>query len=255
MAGKAAQGTREAVETQLCLHPVVSLVRGQRKDNVKGERLKMKVKGRAWFFVAMVLLMVMYAGGCRRAGVWLAKEDIPDHADALVILMGNFPERVLQAADLFSAGRADRVIIVEESMGAYRGLEERGVSIISKTTQAREACVTLGIPDEKITVLPGDARSTLTEAVIVSKYMRDNRGMDTLILVSSSYHMRRAEMIFRNSLKDFPAPVFIGCSPSVYTSFNAEKWWREKEDIQHVLTEYLKIASFRIIEKRNLKKK
>ena len=212
------------------------------------------MKVRSWFFVIIVLLIIVYVGGCRRTGAWLVKESVPAHADAMVILMGNFPERVLQAADLYSDGRADRILIVEESMGAYRGLEERGVSIISKTTQAKESCIALGIPAEKITILPGDARSTLTEAVIVGRYLHDNPGIDSLILVSSPYHLRRAGLIFSKALDELERDVWLGSSPSRYADYNAEKWWRQKEDIQHVLSEILKIFSFRLIEQRQLKK-
>ncbi len=181
------------------------------------------------------------------------REDAPAHADAMVLLMGNFPERVLQAADLYQAGKAERLIIVEESMGAYRGLEERGVSIISKTTQARDAATSLGMPGDIITVLPGDARSTLTEAIIVREYLTGNPDIDTLILVSSPSHMRRASMIIRKTLSDLDRQVYVGCSPSPYSDFNSGKWWRQKEDIQDVVSEYLKIVSFVIIERKNLK--
>ena len=211
------------------------------------------LKSRIIFFAGLVLLLAVYAGGCRRAGSWLVKEEVPAHADAMVLLMGNFPERVLQAADLYQAGKAERLIIVEESMGAYRGLEERGVSIISKTTQARDAATSLGMPGDRITVLPGDARSTLTEAVIVREYLAGNPDIDTLILVSSPSHMRRASMIFRKTLSDLDRQIYVGCSPSAYSDFNARKWWKQKEDIQHVVSEYLKIVSFVIIERKNLK--
>lgn len=189
----------------------------------------------------------------RRAGQWLVKEELPLHADAMVLLMGNFPERVLQAVDLFNENRARRLIIVEESMGAYRRLEERGVYIVSKSSQARDASVKLGIPEDKITVLPGDARSTLTEAVIISAYLRSAPGIDTLILISSPPHMRRAAMIFRIALKDLDQPVYVGCSPSTYSDFNVERWWRDKEDIQDVLSEYFKTLSFILIEKRGIR--
>ena len=211
-------------------------------------------KYRIAFFFILIVLTVIYAGGCRRAGIWLVKEDVPPHADAMVLLMGNFPERVLQAVDLYNENRAGRLIIVEESMGAYRGLEERGVSIISKTAQARDASVKLGIPEDLITLLPGDARSTLTEAVIVSEYLATNPGIDTLILVSSPTHMRRASVIFRTAFKDLDKPVYVGCSPSAYSDFNAERWWRHKEDIQDVLSEYLKTVSFILVEKRSIKR-
>ena len=214
----------------------------------------MKLKARTWFIIILFLLTVIYVGGCRRAGQWLVKENVPAHADALVVLMGNFPERVLQAADLYSAGRADQVIIVEESMGAYRGLEERGVSIISKTTQAKESCIALGIPPEKITILPGDARSTLTEAVIIRDYLRTTGGIDSLVLVSSPYHLRRASLIFDKALDKSQPPVWVGCSPSAYANYNATGWWRQKEDIQDVLSEMIKLMSFRLIEQRQLNK-
>lgn len=172
----------------------------------------------------------------------------------MVVLMGNFPERVLQAVDLYHEKRADRMIIVEESMGAYRGLEERGVSIVSKSEQAREASVKLGIPEQRVTVLPGDARSTLTEAVIVRDYLKTDPGIDTLILVSSPTHMRRAAMIFNTALKDLDRPVYVGCSPSAYSNSNTGSWWRHKEDIQDVLSEYLKTVSFILIEKKNIRR-
>jgi len=65
--------------------------------------------------------------------------------------------------------------------------------------------------------------------------------------------MRRAELIFKYSLGDLPVPVTVGCSPSSYSGFNPDKWWRRKEDIQFVMSEYLKIYSFRLFEKRELK--
>ena len=139
-------------------------------------------------------------------------------------------------------------------MGGYLRLEERGVRIISTTDQARDAAVRLGIPADSITVLPGDARSTLTEAVVVRDYLSDKPETDTLILVSSPAHMRRASMIFKAAFRDSETPLVIGCSPSAYSSFKAEKWWRSKEDIQVVLSEYVKMASFVLFEKRVLKK-
>jgi uncharacterized SAM-binding protein YcdF (DUF218 family) len=104
--------------------------------------------------------------------------------------------------------------------------------------------VALGIPDSCITMLPGDARSTLDEALVVRDYLAGRDAMDTLILVSSPAHMRRAYMIFRAVLHESENDVYIGCSPSKYSSFKADKWWRRKEDIQSVLSEWVKILSF-----------
>ena len=206
----------------------------------------------ALFLVLLFVLAVSYIGSCRRAGSWLAKEDVPGQADAIILLMGNFPERVLQVCDTWESGLADSIIIVEESMGAFATLESRGASIVSNSEQAAVSLVALGIPRDNIVVLPGNARSTMDEAYAVGKYLAGNSEADTLILVSSPAHMRRAHMIFKRTLKTMNKPVVIGCKPSNYSSFNGVKWWRRKEDIQTVLAEYIKIASFKLIEKHKI---
>jgi len=181
------------------------------------------------------------------------KEDVPPHADAIVLLMGSFPERVLEAADIYHEGKADRMLIVYESMGPYKMLESRGAEIVRTTQQAHDAAIALGVPAGSITMLPGDARSTMEEAIAIRNYLRDKPAIDTLILVSSPAHMRRSSMIFNSALRNLPAPVYVGCSPSSYSGFNAGRWWHRKEDIQSVLSEFLKIGSFQLIEKKRLK--
>ncbi len=205
------------------------------------------------YLLILIALCTAGIGGCRRAGDWLMKNDLPPHADAMVLLMGSFPERVIQAADLYRNGRADRLIIVHESMGSYRLLESLGADIITTTEQARNSAVALGIPADSITVLPGDARSTLTEAAVIRDYLKLNPGPDTLVLVSSPAHMRRASMIFKSAFRNLGMPVYIGCSPSTYSDFDPKHWWRRKEDIQTVLSEFIKIGSFVLFEKRELK--
>jgi uncharacterized SAM-binding protein YcdF (DUF218 family) len=210
-------------------------------------------RSRIIFFVVLIALSAVFIGGCRRAGTWLVKEDVPPHADAMVLLMGSFPERVLEAADLYHEGKARRMLIVYESMGPYRLLESRGAQVIRTTRQANDAAVALGIPADNITMLPGDARSTIDEAMAVREYLKETPGIDTILIVSSPAHMRRSSMTFDVALHTMPATVYVGCSPSSYSAFNPEKWWRRKEDIQSVLSEFVKICSFQLLEKKRLR--
>lgn len=205
------------------------------------------------FIIPLLILLFLYAAGCRRAGNWLAREEVPDHADAIVLLMGSFPERVMEAADLYHEGKAGRMLIVYEGMGPYRLLELRGAEVIRTTQQARDAAVAMGVPPDSITMLPGDARSTIDEAKAVRSYLRDKPDIDTILLVSSPAHMRRSSMIFKAALRTLPGEVVVGCSPSSYSAFNPDKWWRRREDIQVVLSEVVKIGIFQLIEKGRLK--
>ena len=205
------------------------------------------------FFLACFLLLAVYVSGCRRAGSWLMKEDDPGHADAIVLLMGSFTERVLQVYDEWKEGSAGRIVMVEEYMGPYAELEARGADIVSLSEQAEASLIALGIPADSITVLPGDARSTLDEALIISKYLESKKFADTILIISSPTHMRRACMIFKEVLKDFDRQIVVGCKPSTYSAFNPVKWWRRKEDIQSVVSEYIKTGSFIFLEKRKLR--
>ncbi len=170
------------------------------------------------------------------------------------MLMGSIADRVLQTADLYNEGVAGRVWIVEAGMGADKALEERGVQLISNSTQARTSLISLGIPADSIMIIPGDATSTRMEAQIVRNFLRTQAGIDTLLLVSSSDHTRRASKIFKAAFSPMEEPPVLYCSVNSYTKFNAEKWWRSRDDIQNVLMEYLKLVNFVLFEKRELRK-
>lgn len=204
--------------------------------------------------MSFIFFLLIYSGACRRAGNWLKMEALPEHADAIVMLMGSFPDRVLQVHETWEKGLADRILLVEENMGAFAELKERGAGIISNSEQAAASLRALGIPGENITILPGAARSTLDEALVIKEYLNKNRDTDTLLLISSPDHMRRAYLIFSKVLRDRQMPVVIGCQPSRWSSFNGQKWWRRKEDIQSVITEVVKIGSFIFIEKHQIPK-
>ena len=164
-----------------------------------------------------------------------------------------FRRELLEAADLYHEGKASRMLIVYEGMGPYRLLESRGARVILTTRQANDAAVALGIPADGITMLP-----EMQEALSMRLYKSENtlKRHLVLILFSLSPLPPICEDLPRFStiaLRTMPTPVYVGCSPSSYSSFNPEKWWRRREDIQSVLSEFVKICSFQLLEKKRLR--
>lgn len=188
----------------------------------------------------------------RNAGTWLVKNDQLYKADAMVMLMGSIPDRLLQTVDLYQQHHASKLIIVQESMGPYQQLEARGASIISTTQQCRNAAVTLGIPADSIILLPGDARSTQQEATIIREYLKMHSGIDTITLVTSADHTRRASMIFEKAFSSRGMKVIVQSCPSKYTGYTGKGWWKNKEGIQTVMFEYVKLINFWLFDKRKL---
>ena len=209
-------------------------------------------KSRIGIYVILLIVLILLVTTCHKTGTWLVKQDMPVHSDAIVMLMGSIPDRVLATADNYRAGYAKEIILVEESMGAYRELEKRGAHIISNTAQCSTVLVKLGIIPDNITCLPGDARSTQEEATIVRQYLKTQPGIDTITLVTSPDHTRRASMIFEKAFKAQGMSVIVLCNPSKYSGYTGKGWWKNKEGIQTVVMEYLKMGNFWIFEGRKL---
>ncbi|MBK9357740.1 MAG: YdcF family protein [Bacteroidales bacterium] len=195
----------------------------------------------------IVLILFLFTLILRLAGNYLVREEPLYKADAAIILMGSITDRVLQASDLYQEGYFEKLILVEENMGPVEALVIRGARLISNTEQCRQAAVDLGIPDSCITVLPGRAASTQKEALIARNYLAGHPEISSLLIITSASHTRRAAMIFRKVLKG-DRKIEILTSPSIYSSFRAEKWWRYRESRQDVVYEYIKILNFLLIE-------
>ncbi|MBU4349667.1 YdcF family protein [bacterium] len=106
------------------------------------------------------------------------------------------------------------------------------------------AVIDLGIPEEDVIILDGDSRSTQDEALTIREYIRNNREIESIILVTSKFHSGRAKKIFKKALSVLDREIDIYCSPSKYDSSNVNQWWRNREDFEWVVFEYLKLAHF-----------
>lgn len=212
----------------------------------------MKIRKRIFFPFILLVLLAVILFLLYNAGTFLVKTDPLHKTDAIVMLMGSIPDRVLETSDQYQTWHAGHIIMVEESMGAYRELEKRGVHIISNMAQCSTALVKLGVPPDSITCLPGDASSTQMEAVIICKYINTHKTIKSITLVSSPDHTRRATMIFKKAFEKQYMPVMVYSCPSKYSSFTGKGWWKDKEGIQTVLMEYLKMLNFLVFEKWKL---
>jgi len=190
-----------------------------------------------------LLLLVIAVFLIPRMGTYLVRQDKPVKGDALVILMGNIPDRVLEAADLYREGYAGKILIVMADRYGIGVFRKKGIPLDGQTAIAQKALIGLGIPADSIIILPGDAKSTLDEAVAVSHYTEQHPQFDTLLLVTSSYHSRRATLTFNKEFRHLPHPVTIVSCPSKYTGFHSKDWWKDRESAKLVFLEYLKLVN------------
>src|SRR5438093_1295107 len=174
--------------------------------------------------VAIVVLAVALAMvALPLAGRLLVVADpLPASADAIVVLAGSIPSRVLEATDLYRAGVAPRVVVTRERLArGESALHARGVHLPESDELTISALEQLGVPRRAIVRLRRRARSTESEARTVARYACSHR-LRRLVIVTSRPHGRRARLIYRRALCD---AVAVAVRPSRYDLFSATRCW------------------------------
>ena len=147
--------------------------------------------------------------------------------------------------DLYKEGYAPCILMVENWEPGYELLESRGVKVPRDVELKAMIGTQLGVPEEAFIILPGDAKSTQEEAQIISRYLQDNPQVDKILLVTSKYHSRRSAIIFRWVIGD---TEILSC-PTPYDNYNADSWWRTRQDAKSVVMEYAKLANFYLLDR------
>lgn len=188
-----------------------------------------------------------------KLGQWLVVMDELQESDMIVVLMGSVYDRILEAADLYDEGYSDRIVLINSYITAKDIIINRGIKVYGNTLLSKMAAIDLGIPEEDVLILEGNSRSTQDEALTIREYIRNNREIESIILVTSKFHSRRAKQIFKKALSVLDREIDIYSSPSKYDPSNVNQWWRNREDFQWVVFEYLKLANFYFWEQFLLK--
>ena len=194
--------------------------------------------------VVLAIVIVLTVLAVPRMGHYLVVDDSLEEADIIVVLMGSVPARVLEAADIYGEGFARELVLVQSFMEAEEELAARGVVIPGHAELTRDAAVQMGVPETRITVLPGGARSTKDEALIIRDFLIDNPQIDSVIFVTSSFHSHRTKVIFERFCGDLDRQVDFISRASSFDTFQPQRWWRDRESAKLVVLEYLKLAHF-----------
>ena len=165
-------------------------------------------------------------------------------SDVILVLMGSVYDRILEAADLYEEGYSDRIVLINSYIAAKDIIVDRGLQAYGNTLLSKMAAVDMGIPEEDIIILDGNSRSTQDEAMTFREYIKKNKEIDSIIIVTSKFHSRRAKQIFKKALSVLDREIDIYSAPSKYDPSNVSQWWRNREDFEFVVFEYLKLAHF-----------
>ena len=204
------------------------------------------VSGLVALLVAAVLVYTARRPLLVALGGVLVDRDLPRPADAIVVLSGSIPDRILEAVDLYNAHFAPRIILTREApLPGLDALRAKGVNLPEPHEQNRSVAEQLGVPARALTVMDAPTTSTIAEAAVLVAYLREQQ-VRSMILVTSKAHARRAGMIFRHlGGEDLDVTV----CPSRYDPFDPETWWQHRAFVRRVLGEYAKLLNYLCIDR------
>jgi len=166
-----------------------------------------------------------------------------DNADAIVVLGGaaNYRERAREAARLLLDGHSQRILITNDNTrGPWSEAEQRNLYFNERALQVIKDA---GVPAEKVELLMQPVTSTYEEAELIKNYVAD-RGLRSVLIVTSAYHSRRALWTFSHVFRGTGVQVgLIRVDPGDQSPRPAT-WWFTKRGWKFVPTEYVKMLYY-----------
>jgi len=182
-----------------------------------------------FLFVTLLAGFITFAFKVERQTILLDKK-----ADGMIVLTGG-ADRIPDAIELFSKGHASRMLITGVNPGITRAEIGR---LYPKYRELIECCVDLGY----------EALNTSGNAREARRWTEQNAIRQTLIVVTSNYHMPRALAELHDGLPDLELTPY----PVVSVKMRDSSWWQSSQAMRLMTSEYIKyvLVSARIIAKK-----
>ena len=172
----------------------------------------------------------------RATGQALVVDDPRERADAIIVVAGSTPSREEAAAGLYRAGWAPQVLISRQFVpGRVQRLIDMGVRRLDFQGESLAALERYGVPRDAIVTLDQPAEITETELRAVAAAARD-RGWRRVILVTSPFHTRRVQVIWR---RESGGAIEGRLATAPDECVAGDPWWRRRRCSEAVLHEYL----------------
>jgi uncharacterized SAM-binding protein YcdF (DUF218 family) len=186
--------------------------------------------------VVAALLFLPFAGRFFSAG------DPLQRADAVVVLAGSRLDRWLEAVDLFKEGWAPKIVLSPGPVSTLEvKLRDQGLKLPREGDIARDAVISLGVPADAVTVMPDGVDNTAAEAATL-RLMLAQDSPRRIIVVTSTYHVRRARFAFNREFEG--TGVEIIAHGSRYTEARPNRWWTQRSDIRYLMNEMPKFLAY-----------
>lgn len=181
---------------------------------------------RKFLFLIVIVICLSFWG----AGYFLIVNEPPQKSDIIIVLAGDKGHRLDYAVGLYHKGYSSQLLI-------------SGGPVYLNTTMAElmaKHAMELGVPKDAI-ILEKESNSTYQNALF-SKSILQERQLNSALVVSSSYHMRRVRYTFNKVFQDTTMNL-IYCAADE-PQYNPGHWWSNNRSTLQTVTEYMKLLGY-----------
>jgi uncharacterized SAM-binding protein YcdF (DUF218 family) len=158
----------------------------------------------------------------------------PQPADVILVLAGDGAGRYSHAVELQKRGFAERIILDVDARPGMFGKSQADLAIDFLREQ--------GSPGSEI--CPVCADSTFGEAADVKGCLAQ-RKVNSVLIVTSDFHTRRALSIFQKRLPQYEWSVAAASAPY----HDADQWWRHRRWAKSALDEWEKYLWWEFVDR------
>jgi uncharacterized SAM-binding protein YcdF (DUF218 family) len=189
------------------------------------------VRGSLILAIVVVAVVLWFVN----AGNLLVDTAPPERADAIVVLAGNAPDRLMHAQELFEAGDAPLLVVSDERLISY-GLD------LTWRTLFEDGLAAPRLPRSAVLIMSDPPpESTLDEARRAADLLQA-RGLHSAILVTDPFHSRRAELLFSAQFRR--QGLSLQSSPAAGLDIDLSRWWQQPRAARQVVEEYAKLVAY-----------
>ena len=182
--------------------------------------------------VFIVLFIFFISVIISHAGNFLVINEYPIKSDVIIVLSGDRGNRVELGVKLFHENYAPYLLLSGGNVYYETTISDLMASHATK----------LGVPEEKI-IKEDRADSTYENAVLTKEILLE-RNLNSAIIVSSNYHMRRVKYVFNKIYKD--TDIRLNFCSAKDINYLPESWLSNNKSIMYTITEYIKLIGYYI---------
>lgn len=164
------------------------------------------------------------------AEAWVVEDSL--HNSDAILLLGDdnfYADRASRAAELFRQGLAPVVVASGRRLRPDFGLAE----VMTHDLVER------GVPKDRVIPFPQNADDTIDEAQALAPFAVKKKWRN-VIVVTSSYHTRRARYVFR---RVFPPSITILVASAHDGDFEPADWYEKRRSVKRFLLEIEAMAA------------